>query len=514
MKKYGFISQYKIHILFFVILFLSLALRIFKLNEVPAGLSWDEAAIGYNGFAIATQHRDEWLQKMPLQFKSFGEYKPPLAIYLNAITTTLFGLNAFAIRLPMALAGVATTAATFFAALQIFKRKDLSFLAMILVAFSPLNIQFSRIAFESSLGVAAVTTGFTLFLYAKDATRYKYLLYSSALISCILALYSNHTTKIVLPFILLYLVWSERKNLQKDWKLWLSGGVVLAICAVPLLLQVVHGSGTERLVMTSAFVDEHGRKSLLEIVPIFIVNFFAHFDPRFLVFGEIDNYRNGTGTYGILSFLEAILWIVGVISILVSSKDRKKYGWLVLFMAVGIVPAAIGNVIPHANRVHHIVPWAQLIAVFGYVKIESWLPKVQRKWLLSVAITICQLQLCWQLPQYYRVFATIAAPDFQYGYEQAVAAVTHYENQVSDVYFTDKYQQSYIYFLLYKKIPPIEYQHGALNKYHLGKIEWNSIKDKQETLIVAVPGEVPAEIAPTETIFYPTGEPAFLIYLR
>ncbi|NCQ11990.1 MAG: hypothetical protein GW809_07600, partial [Bacteroidetes bacterium] len=82
------------------ILVLSIFLRFYKLGTVPHGMTWDEAAIGYNGFAIFNTRRDEWLQRLPVSFQSFGDYKAPLAIYLNGIFTYLFGLNLFAVRLP------------------------------------------------------------------------------------------------------------------------------------------------------------------------------------------------------------------------------------------------------------------------------------------------------------------------------------------------------------------------------------------------------------------------------
>src|SRR5579859_2096178 len=76
----------------FVITLLATFLRFYKLSEIPHGMTWDEAAIGYNGFAVFTTHRDEWLQRFPISFKSFGDFKAPLAIYLNGFFTFLFGL--------------------------------------------------------------------------------------------------------------------------------------------------------------------------------------------------------------------------------------------------------------------------------------------------------------------------------------------------------------------------------------------------------------------------------------
>ncbi len=95
---------------FLVVALLAAVLLLYKLGEVPHGLSWDEAAIGYNGYATWTAHRDEWLARFPVSFRSFGDYKAPVAIYLSGLFTFLFGLNAFVVRLPFALIGIPASA--------------------------------------------------------------------------------------------------------------------------------------------------------------------------------------------------------------------------------------------------------------------------------------------------------------------------------------------------------------------------------------------------------------------
>ena len=74
-------------IVFLGILLLASILRFYQLGNIPRGMSWDEVAIGYNGYGIATVRRDEWLNRLPITFKSFGDFKAPLAIYINALFT-------------------------------------------------------------------------------------------------------------------------------------------------------------------------------------------------------------------------------------------------------------------------------------------------------------------------------------------------------------------------------------------------------------------------------------------
>jgi len=94
----------------YTILFIALALgtflRLWQLSAVPNGLTWDEAAIGYNAFSILKTGKDEHGAFLPIIFKSFGDYKPGLYIYLTVPAVAIFGLNEFAVRFPSAIAGI------------------------------------------------------------------------------------------------------------------------------------------------------------------------------------------------------------------------------------------------------------------------------------------------------------------------------------------------------------------------------------------------------------------------
>src|SRR5258706_16069472 len=93
-------------ILLILIIVLAFALRVYKLAEAPPSISWDEAAVGYNAWTIANYGKDEYGKVFPPFFRSFGEDKNPVDIYLTAIFVKFMGLNELSIRLPVALFGV------------------------------------------------------------------------------------------------------------------------------------------------------------------------------------------------------------------------------------------------------------------------------------------------------------------------------------------------------------------------------------------------------------------------
>ena len=142
----------------FLILLLAFVLRFYKLAEVPHGMAWDEVAIAYNGFAIFNTRRDEWLQKLPITFRSFGDYKAPFAIYESGIFTALFGMNLWAVRLPFAIYGVLAVLATYLLFKELFykheNREKWALLAAFILATSPWHIHYSRMAFESGISLS------------------------------------------------------------------------------------------------------------------------------------------------------------------------------------------------------------------------------------------------------------------------------------------------------------------------------------------------------------------------
>ena len=84
-------------IILIIILIAAFFLRLYHYNYPP--LLWDEAALGYNAYSILHTARDEYGQFLPLIFKSFGDYKPGLYVYLTLPFVAIFGLNPLAVRL-------------------------------------------------------------------------------------------------------------------------------------------------------------------------------------------------------------------------------------------------------------------------------------------------------------------------------------------------------------------------------------------------------------------------------
>lgn len=462
---------------FLSILLLATLLRFYKLGEVPHGMTWDEAAIGYNGYAIFTTRRDEWLIRLPVSFKSFGDYKAPLAIYLNALFTYLFGMNLKAVRLPFCLFGIAAVIGIYLLVkilIEFFNldRKQFKFwpyLAMLALTISPWHLQFSRTGFESGIALTFTIYGFYFFfkmlIITKDKSPNDLLkincLASLAFINFVASLYTYHSSKIFVPLILVLILISFSKQLKPLIIKILPAGIINLALLYPLVKDSIWGEGMTRA--GSLIFNE--KLGLIQLVNTILKQFFIHFSPGFLFFGQTDTLRHSPGKWAVLLPGSALLILIGIYSLLKKKvKSKKLFLFLLAWLVIGILPAALATPVPHSNRAILALP--AIILILSFI-----LSLVKSKFILITFILLQSWGFLAYLNYYYKDFAALSATDFKDGYLEAMEIAQDYEKglnnkpKVDKIVFTNDYGQAYIYALFTRKTNPIWYQGGSLIKY-------------------------------------------------
>lgn len=518
-------------ILAMLVVLLATSLRFYQLGQFPHGMTWDEAAIGYNGFAIFHTRRDEWLAKLPVSFKSFGDYKSPLAIYVNGISTFLFGMNLWAVRFPFALAGVLSVAGImafgYLLAKEQFSEKNARLLSLVLglmLAISPWALHFSRVAFESGMALCLVIwgmMGLLAFFHLSEsewqyANKLRWIALIGSVVSFAASLYTYHSAKIVVPLLLVVTMvycWPAiKKNLMQ---LSLAGLVGFALL-IPLLKDTFMGAGGSRFIQAS-FLGQHLPPMVL--LQTFTSHFLIHFSPAYLLFGATVTFRHGDGHWGVLFWPELVLVVAGVSAglwqLVLKLTRTKKVGTGITFakeiflglawVVIGTLPAAIGVDVPHSNRGLLALPGFLILAVFGGLQLIKWLNTARvdqvisgskgEKHLFAKSIIGC-LILCQSLlfmsylHDYYGVFSRQSANDFQDGYLQAFQFAVKNEASSDQIVISDHYGQSYIFALFVRQTNPIWYQGGIMSKYlYLPKVSESDLSRKN-TVIIATPDEI------------------------
>lgn len=500
--------------MFLLILVVAIFLRFYKLGSLPNGLTWDEAAIGYNAYGLITNHRDEWLHRTPIVFQSFGDFKSPLLIYLDTLPVALLGLTAFAVRLPIAVAGLGLVVTTYFIAREFISEAGelhkhskfflyLPHISMLLVAISPWAIHYSRMAFESMLATFLVSIGVLCWIRGRTDARVMIL----GNICFAFSLYAYHSAKVVVPFVVVILFFKFAKGLFSNKKAFFIGILVTGLILLPLGYASLFGKANARALGTTILGKPHA-------VTLFISHYLSHLRPDFLLHGKDITFRHSTKSVGVLYPLELLLFIAGVLTIIYQKKYRK-FWWIPSFFFVGLIPPSLGLDVPHSNRALLALPWAQLTAILGIIGVYECTTRLGRRFQMGIWMIIIGV-LCYNVINYVGIYNAVytsstALHELGYGYDELMAFVRPKEGGVDHVYFTDSYGQAYIYILFFKRLTPMEYQHGGLANYTISSKPYTEATGKKNVLIVGTAEDFPDSVVPVKEIYYPDGKIAFKV---
>lgn len=349
-------------VLFFL---LGLGLRLIKLDNLPSILNRDEAALAYNAFLIKETGMDEWQAKLPLTFKSFGDYKLPGYPYLLAFLFSFLPNNDFVTRLPSALAGSLLIVLAFYFAKEVLKIKNSSALLLsLLIALNPVFFFYSRIAFEANLALLL----FVASLFFSLRTKKNYYL---AAILMFLAILTYNTPLLLLPFILPVIIWQDGLKKYKSWLLPLILFMAIFLFGFFNFYALVNQKSGITVFNDQSLWQEFAlyRQSVPENLQTVFANkylfygkeigknFLDSFSLDFLVTkGGTHPWHSlpATGHLFYLTYFLAILMMIDLLGeLLISSNDKKlrKRNLLCLYLAIiALAPSVVTVDSPHATR--------------------------------------------------------------------------------------------------------------------------------------------------------------------
>ena len=524
MRIKKFLKNYSLLI---IILCLAAFLRFYQITNVPPSTQWDETAIGYNAYSILKTGRDEYGQFLPLVFKSFGDYKPGLYIYLTVPSVALFGLNELAVRVPSALAGIASVWLIYLASLLLFKKKLLALFISFALAMSPWQMHFSRGGWEANLALFLVLAGLLFFLKSEKKPKY---LYPSA-IAFGLSFLSYQGSKVFVPLLLLgLLIFFFKKIKTLSIKSIIISLFLLFLVASPSFLTILTWGGG-RLKTMSLFSYPRSENEIqhilnkdnnnlfyfnlfhsegLSFVTRFVERYFNHFSGRFLFFeGDWSSLRHGPSYNGVLYLFDFFLILFGLYFLVRLNTRESKFIWFWLFIAP--LPAAITrDSIQGVRSLNMVLPLMILVGC-GFYQLFLWLQK--QKKLFSVCFSLLLVvfylfSVAYYLEQYFYHYPLQSSKDWQYGYQQIIQKVYPLRNNYQKIVFTSEYGQPYIYWLFYGQYPPSDYQakarltenpSGDVGKVEkLDNVEFRSVnfdgdKNLSKSLLIGTEMEIPLE---------------------
>jgi 4-amino-4-deoxy-L-arabinose transferase-like glycosyltransferase len=541
-------------VLLTVIVLLGGWLRFRQLANHPVSLSIDEVAIGYNAYSILKTARDEHGEFLPLAFRSVGDYKPPILIYLTVPSIAVFGLNEFGVRFPVALIGTLTIIFVYLLTYQLTKNKIVSLATSFSIAISPWHIQFSRATFEAILALFFMLVGVWLFLRSME--KRDNLLWLSAIFFP-LAMYSYHAERLTVPILVMGLALIFRKELWRYKKNTLTAVVVGLVFSLPLFYLLLSPAGQARL--TSTFISKdflisfqlHQSGAQLNLIqkildnnPLILINFWLkryldYWDLRFLFFKGVKLTLPNFPDVGLFHLVEIIPFLIGIWLVFLNKKilAGKQKAVVVFWLLIGPLAASLANNEQHALRSLTAIPAPQILVgagvfwLFNWLKKKAFIKKVVFGFLISVVVIS---SLIYYMDIYYLHFPIHYSEFWDYGMKDAVSYAWENKDQydeiiIDPVFGTEgpyTFGTPYLYVLFYGKYDPYLFQNSPrrwtsagesvnFDKFTFRAIYWPTDRQKKGALFIGSPWSLSLdELLPGQilkTIPFKNGATGFLI---
>lgn len=550
----------KKHFSLFCILFITFIaglLRLPLLSHFPPALYSDEVSQGYNAYSVYKTGRDEYGTLLPVSFRSFGDWKPPLQTYLMIPTIAFFGLNEYGIRLPGALLGTFTVFIVFFLVKEILDyykvtNKTAVFISLcssLLLATSPWHIYQSRAAMLTGVELFCVVSALLAFFKGLHSQRW---LIVSALFWAF-SIYSYYAMRLIAPLFIAVLFCCFRKQLK--WRMMIVPAVSMGIILLPLVLMffknpdvvfgraktvsIFYDQGTALTVWDHSAQD--GQQAPVVITQFFhnkpsyyareiLRRFFQHFDGNFLFLTGDANPPFTIAEMGLLYLVDGLLIFGGLVWLI--RYQQKLLIFLLCWIGISILPASLTFMTPSANRTFTmVVPLLFISALGGNFIYDTF--KKYRLFLSVIIISLYVINFGYFLYQYTVVLPKDYAHTWHFGYKELYSYLNTQENNYKKIYISAKASVPYIFLLYNKVIDPNLVQKNTDRNFTLDefgfehvnaygekylfprKFSWEKNGERLgiSDLLVLTPNEIVGEnVRLINIVEYPNHTPAFKIY--
>ncbi|HWA52031.1 MAG TPA: glycosyltransferase family 39 protein [Patescibacteria group bacterium] len=452
-------------------------LRFTSLNQMPPALNWDEISHGYNAYSILKTGKDQWGQLFPIaNFRAYGDYPLPLNLYLTIPFEIVFGLSQTSIRLPQALLGTLTIVSVYFLAEGISKNKKISLLAAFLTAIDPWFLFPSRAVFQSNLSVFFLITALSFF-FNREKNKW-FIVFTHLCLG--LTLYSYHSTRIFTPILIVILLFiykeefiNHLKNIFKKREILISC-LLFMIFFLPLPFILLSPSARARSGVV--FIIDQGavnninnlrnsstspfRKLIYNKVTYFTVtfakNYVNYFSPQFLFTNGGTQYQFSVPNQGILYLVTLPFLYFGFFILIVRAFRNRDYLFLLLWLLLAPIPAAITVDASAVIRATTMLPIPEILIAIGFYEFINKFKKYE--FILSFGFIIV---LLFSLENYLNIYANSYRTNYswawQYGYEQAVDYVKANYHNYDQIITTKAYGEPHEFFLFYLQYDPQKY---------------------------------------------------------
>ena len=544
----------------------------------------DEAVNGYDAYSILKTGRDHHGNFMPIAIEAFGDYRPPIFDYSLVPLEAALGLGTKTVRLGAALWGIADLAATVGLAGLMLGWPGAA-AAAVIGALSPWQLSLSRFGQEAITGSATVTIAMLCFFAWLRRRRTGWLIASAILFG--LSLYSYSVVKVFTPLMIGVLAILYRRELGQSWRKAIVALSIIGVMAAPLIaltlrhpiemqsrytqMSLLHYMATcPGCSPEAAATQADSPAAKLEN---FAANWAGYFTPSFLFLrgdrGDHWSLLHPPG-FGQLLPEQAPLLALAMLALLRPRRRRAMLAMLA-WLAIAALPAAMtvpsGAWQPEpalplptpcvsmaAGRQPPDVPLTPAL-LFAHPESRRDALAMAPWTVLSAAgfVVLLDLTVSWSWPAltavaaaalaagtlfhgarfvraYFRDYPVVAAPYFQYGMDQVIAAAHNLGPDARPVFITNRMEMPYIYVLFFDRYPPqlfqrepVDYVPGDrgstlyagvahFDRYRFGSPDW--AHRMMPTGVFVFPGDQQPTGTPAAEVRYPDGRTAYKVFVK
>ena len=546
--------------LLLVLLIASIFIRLYKLGNIPNGLSTDETDLAYNAYLVLKTGADIYGEKLPMFFQSLDDYKPGLVFYTTIPAILAFGLNDFAVRLAPFVFGVLTLFLIFVLTKLLYQKNTLlPIVATVLASFAPWHIALSRAMVWYIELIFLYLLFFVFFLFSqkeKLTTQARTIILATGFIFLSLTPYVYYAAIIYLPLILLTLAYIYRDFVKKNLKLFLPAVSMLIILSIPAIAHYSKNESKTRLnaisVLTADITlptsiaeleqDKREGQALSQLIhnrrivyaSAILDNYFDYFNQDYL-FVNAKNIRYFyVNNVGLFYLLELPFVLYGLYVLI---RRREKPDLLILaLLVIGPIPAAVTLGSPFPHRALLTILSLQLISAIGVVTFIDNLKKKKFKYakqLFAILIVVYAGSIYFFPHQYFihspREFTSESDNGAWFStVREAIPLVNQYKDKYDKVVFTWSSQKLVpaVYFLFYNEVDPKIIQEKAsgwtneppsyrqiynqIGDIEFRPIDWDVDQELKNTLFIGYAEEFPYDAKIIDKTYLPNGKEHFL----
>ncbi len=356
-----------------ILIALAFAVRVYNIENVPAGVYPDEAVNGIDALQAERNGNYKW-------FYTDNNGREGLYINLIALSYKFFGVSFLGLKFPSIIFGVLTVLGIYLLSKELFRTSRAGLIASFLSAFSFWSINFSRIGFRAIMLPAILTFSFYFIFLGIRKKRNFYFALAGFIFG--LGLHSYIAWRIA-PAILIVLfisLWLTKKDFLKNY--W-QQGIIFIIFAIismlPMLLtfyshpEYLSSRTADVSVLSPAVNHGHFLKTFGRSLGLSLV--------KYNFWGD-QNWRHNYPPYPILNPLVGITFLIGLFYLIIKFfnllwlrfryklHDRKFYiysfllAWFVIMLAPEVMTA---EGLPHALRAIGTLPVVYIIATIPFL---------------------------------------------------------------------------------------------------------------------------------------------------